>query len=110
LLTFPSEFSALDPCVGDGAAFTRLLRGTCARCYGIEIDANRVEQARSLGSQVLHVDALEVRCPTEALSLLYLNPPYDFETEQTKNQRLARIIRECEEIGRQKKPPLLQTC
>jgi hypothetical protein len=23
---------------------------------------------------------------------------------------LARIIRECEEIGRQKKPPLLQTC
>ena len=24
--------------------------------------------------------------------------------------RLARIIRECEEIGRQKKPPLLQTC
>jgi hypothetical protein len=23
---------------------------------------------------------------------------------------LARIIRECEEMGRQKKPPLLQTC
>ncbi len=23
---------------------------------------------------------------------------------------LARIIHECEEIGRQKKPPLLQTC
>lgn len=23
---------------------------------------------------------------------------------------LTRIIRECEEIGRQKKPPLLQTC
>jgi 16S rRNA A1518/A1519 N6-dimethyltransferase RsmA/KsgA/DIM1 with predicted DNA glycosylase/AP lyase activity len=67
----------LDPCVGDGAAFTRLLRGTCARCYGIEIDANRVEQARRLGSEVLQADALEVRCPTEASSLLYLNPPYD---------------------------------
>jgi len=25
-------------------------------------------------------------------------------------KQLARIIRECEEIGRQKKPPLLQTC
>ena len=26
-LTFPERFSALDPCVGDGAAFTRLLDG-----------------------------------------------------------------------------------
>jgi len=74
-LTFTYEFSALDPCVGDGVAFTRLLQGTCARCYGIEIDANRVEQARSLGIEVLQADALEVRCPTEVLSLLYLNPP-----------------------------------
>jgi hypothetical protein len=27
-LVFPPEFSALDPCVGDGAAFTHLLHGT----------------------------------------------------------------------------------
>ena len=74
-LTFAHEFSALDPCVGDGVTFTRLLQGTCARCYGIEIDANRVEQARSLGIEVLQADALEVRCPAEVLSLLYLNPP-----------------------------------
>ena len=93
-LTFPSEFSALDPCVGDGAAFTRLLQGTCARCYGIEIDANRVEQARNLGIEVLQADALEVRCPTEVLSLLYLNPPYDFETGQTNNQRLEFVFLE----------------
>ena len=93
-LTFAYEFSALDPCVGDGVAFTRLLQGTCARCYGIEIDANRVEQARSLGIEVLQADALEVRCPTEVLSLLYLNPPYDFETGQTNNQRLEFVFLE----------------
>lgn len=93
-LTFAYEFSALDPCVGDGVAFTRLLQGTSARCYGIEIDANRVEQARSLGIEVLKADALEVRCPTEVLSLLYLNPPYDFETGQTNNQRLEFVFLE----------------
>ena len=35
-----------------------------------------------------------MRCPTEALSLLYLNPPYDFETGQTNNQRLELVFLE----------------
>jgi len=89
-----SDFSALDPCVGDGVAFTLLLQGTCSRRYGIEIDANRAEQARNLGIEMLQADALEVRCPPEALSLLYLNPPYDFETGQTNNQRLELVFLE----------------
>jgi len=93
-LTFAYEFSALDPCGGDGVAFTRLLQGTCARCYGTEIDANRVEQARSLGIEVLQADTLEVRCPAEVLSLLYLNPPYDFETGQANNHRLEFVFLE----------------
>jgi len=40
-LAFASEFSALDPCVGDGVAFTHLLDGVSSHRYGIEIDANR---------------------------------------------------------------------
>jgi hypothetical protein len=52
-LTFPSEFSALDPCVGDGVAFMHLLDGTHVRRYGIEIDAHRAEQARVLGIETL---------------------------------------------------------
>jgi Uncharacterised methyltransferase family (DUF6094) len=48
-LDFPEEFSGLDPCLGDGIAFTHLLEGTKARRYGIEIDANRAEQAARLG-------------------------------------------------------------
>ncbi|MGA8622444.1 MAG: hypothetical protein WB660_28475 [Candidatus Sulfotelmatobacter sp.] len=40
-LSFPERFSALDPCVGDGVAFTHLLHGVTAHRYGIEIDANR---------------------------------------------------------------------
>jgi SAM-dependent methyltransferase len=91
-LAFPPEFSALDPCVGDGVAFAHLLEGTQARRYGIEIDAHRAEQAASLGIDTLHANTSDVRCPAEALSLLYLNPPYDFETGQTNNQRLELVF------------------
>ena len=91
-LAFPPEFSALDPCVGDGVAFAHLLEGTQARRYGIEIDSHRAEQAASLGIDTLHANTSDVRCPAETLSLLYLNPPYDFETGQTNNQRLELVF------------------
>ena len=87
-LSFAPEFSAADPCVGDGVAFARLLEGTPAHRYGIEIDSNRAEQARELGIETLHANAMDVRCPAESISLLYLNPPYDLEAGQTNNQRL----------------------
>ena len=87
-LTFPPEFSAVDACVGDGVAFTTLLRGTHSRSYGIEIDANRCQQARSLGIDTLQADTMDVRCPAESVSLLYLNPPYDLEVGPGNHRRL----------------------
>jgi hypothetical protein len=93
-LTFAPEFSALDPCVGDGVAFTSLLRGARGYRYGIEVDANRAEQARGLGIDSLHANTMDVRCPAEAVSLLYLNPPYDLEVGQTNNQRLELVFLE----------------
>jgi hypothetical protein len=93
-LAYPSEFSALDPCAGDGVAFTRLLEGTQGHRYGIEIDANRAEQARNLGIETLQASTFDVRSPAEAFSLLYLNPPYDFEIGETSNQRLEVVFLE----------------
>jgi hypothetical protein len=93
-LTFAPEFSAVDPCVGDGVAFTRLLRGTHGYRYGIELDANRAEQARVLGLETLQANTMDVRCPAESISLLYLNPPYDLELGQTNNQRLELVFLE----------------
>lgn len=93
-LSFPSGLSALDPCVGDGVAFTHLLKGSEARRYGIEIDADRAEQARNLGIETLQANTMDVRCPAEAFSLLYLNPPYDLEMGQTNNQRLELVFLE----------------
>jgi len=93
-LAFASEFSALDPCVGDGVAFTHLLDGVSTHRYGIEIDANRTEQARALGVETLQANAMDVRCPAEAVSLLYLNPPYDWEFGESNNQRLELVFLE----------------
>jgi hypothetical protein len=93
-LAFASEFSALDPCVGDGMAFTHLLDSVTAHRYGIEIDANRAEQAKGLGIKTLQANTMDVKCPPEAVSVLYLNPPYDWETGESNNQRLELVFLE----------------
>jgi SAM-dependent methyltransferase len=93
-LTFPSEFSTLDPCVGDGVAFTHLLKGAHGHRYGIEIDAYRSEEARNQGIETLQASTFDVRSSAEGFSLLYLNPPYDFETGETSNQRLELVFLE----------------
>src|SRR5579872_2574136 len=93
-LAVASESSAIDPCVGDGVAFTHLLHGATAHRYGIEIDAYRAEQARSLGIETLQANTMDVRCQAEAVSLLYLNPPYDWESGESNNQRLEFVFLE----------------
>ncbi len=93
-LGFPERFSALDPCAGDGVAFTHLLHDVPAHRYGIEIDAYRAEQARASGVETLQANAMDVRCPPEAVSLLYLNPPYDWEFGEGNNQRLELVFLE----------------
>jgi SAM-dependent methyltransferase len=80
--------------VGDGVAFAQLLRDAPAYRYGIEIDAYRAEQARGLGVETLQADAMDVRCPADSLSLLYLNPPYDWEAGVNNNQRLESVFLE----------------
>ena len=93
-LIFPERFSAVDPCVGNGVAFQILLGDAAGHCYGIEIDAGRSEQARSLGIETIHANAMDVRCQAETVSLLYLNPPYDWESGESNNQRLEYVFLE----------------
>lgn len=92
-LTFPDgDFAAIDPCVGDGAAFAALLDGTTCHRYGIELDSLRAESATTRHIDVRHADALEVHCPPESVSLLYLNPPYDFEVGSFRNRRFEELF------------------
>ena len=93
-LVFPAEISAIDPCVGDGVAFAHLLQNVTCNRYGIEVDANRAEQARALEIETLQANTMDVRCQTETVSLLYLNPPYDWEAGESNNQRLEFVFLE----------------
>lgn len=89
-LDCPYPFSALDPCAGDGAAFMHLLQGKTASVYGIELDSGRAQEARVRGLQLVHGSTFDVRCAAESFSLLYLNPPYDYEAGESGNQRLEK--------------------
>ncbi len=43
---------------------------------------------------MIQASALTVRCPAESVSMLYLNPPYDFEIGQQGNKRLETVFLE----------------
>ncbi len=45
---------ALDPCLGDGAAFAEITSDKGVLRYVVELDAGRTEQARDKGSDLVH--------------------------------------------------------
>jgi len=92
-LQFPEQVcSALDPCIGEGVSFAELTRDAKTRRYGIELEAQRAALARSSADEVIHGDCFDVQCPVESFSLVYLNPPYDFEIGEEKSQRMERLF------------------
>ena len=94
-LTFPDKHCcALDPCVGDGAAFAEILSDTGVLPFGIELDSGRAQQARAKSIEVIHGNCFDVQCPVESFSMIYLNPPYDFEMGEDKSQRMEKLFLE----------------
>ena len=93
-LRFPAHCSALDPCIGEGGAFSEVTSEAKVTRYGIELDAQRAALARSSADGVIHGNCFDVQCPVESFSLIYLNPPYDFEIGEDKSQRIERLFLE----------------
>ena len=92
-LSYPaSPVTAIDPCIGGGAAFLAITGEACARRYGIELDAYRAEQAAAVVDQVIHGDCLEVHCRVESFGLAFLNPPYDWIMGQGRSERMERVF------------------
>jgi hypothetical protein len=58
------------------------------------LEANRAEQARNRGIEAIHGNCFDVQCPVESFSLIYLNPPYDFEIGEERSQRMERLFLE----------------
>ena len=92
-LRYPaSPFSAIDPCIGDGAAFLTITGESGARRYGIELDAYRAEQATAVVDEIIHGDCLDVHCPVESCGLAFLNPPYDWTAGEARSERTERVF------------------
>lgn len=102
-LQFPEEgATVLDPCAGSGAALCTVSDGATVRRYGVELDASRADEARATLDEVIQGNAFETHAPVESFSLVYLNPPYDFEIGEGKNQRMERLF--LEHVGRWARP------
>ena len=92
-LSFPVGLcQSLDPCSGTGAALTTLTADSGAQTHGIELDAYRATEAREFLDEVIQGSAFDTHAPVESFSLLYLNPPYDFEIGEGKNKRMERLF------------------
>ncbi len=71
----------LDPCCGTGAALRQLTTATGGETYGIELAADRYDEAHNVLDHALLASAFSVRVGPGAFSGLLLNPPYDHDEE-----------------------------
>ena len=90
----------LDPCCGDGNALAEIAdklkaKGAGVTTYGIEVDKARAERAKNRLNRLLYGSIFDVMVrPAESFSMIYLNPPYDYEDgERTETKFLKHAHR-----------------
>ena len=97
----------LDPCCGAGDALERLVEGLSRpnalsmETYGIELHRDRAEEAEKRLDHVLAADLFATSIANGAFGLLYLNPPYDYDSEdkRTEHAFLTHTTRYLAESG-----------
>jgi hypothetical protein len=83
-LPSPGPFRFLDTCCGEGEALNLLAAGfgPIVETYGIELDETRLKKSSEKLHHMVWGDALtELRVTLKAFSLLWLNPPYDYDSD-----------------------------
>lgn len=84
-LAEPGIYRIIDTCCGEGESLAQLTNGlgnqeSIVETYGVELDEGRYQVATQKLDRVLWGDALnEISILTKAFSLLWLNPPYDWD-------------------------------
>ncbi|MFP4345919.1 MAG: DUF6573 family protein [Anaerolineales bacterium] len=73
----------LDPCAGEGAAARQLVDtlGGNVESWGVELSPQRAARAAEVLDKVYNTAWQSTRASKESVSLLYLNPPYDFDLD-----------------------------
>lgn len=75
------EVTILDPCAGEGDALAMAQRhlesmGGIVTSYGVEIEESRAKEAKKKIDHLLHCGYEEMVSSKEAISFMYLNPPF----------------------------------
>ncbi|MFA0154538.1 DUF6094 domain-containing protein [Vibrio sp. 10N.261.46.A3] len=100
LICTPGTHRFLDPCCGEGLAMAQLLREIEGEAeshidtFGVELNAERAQLARSTLHRVLHSNAFDTVIGAGSQSFLFLNPPYGdtvSETEVPQKRAMARL-------------------
>jgi predicted RNA methylase len=77
----PGPRRLFDPCCGTGEPAAQIAAVAGCECYGVEINTDRAKTAKNVLSKVVAGNLFSVRARPAAFSILYLNPPYDFDAE-----------------------------
>ena len=82
----PGPRRLLDPCCGTGDPAAQIATAAGCDAYGVEINTDRAKAAKNLLSKVVAGNLFSVRACPGAFSILYLNPPYDFDAEDGRTE------------------------
>lgn len=99
LFQFPnSPFSVADLCAGSGRALSTLTEGTQAITFGIEPNEEKYLELKECVDNALFGGYEECRISRDTFRLMYLNPPYDADSEtvdsktERKEKRFLRQL------------------
>ena len=82
----PGPRRLLDPCCGTGEPAAQIAAAAGCQAYGVEINTDRAKTAKNLLSKVVAGNLFSVRARPASFSILYLNPPYDFDAEDGRTE------------------------
>ncbi len=82
----PGPKRLLDPCCGTGEPAAQIAAAAECEAYGVEIHSGRAQAAQSVFKKVIGGNLFAVRARHESFSILFLNPPYDFESEDGRTE------------------------
>ncbi len=76
----------LDPCCGTGESAGQIAAAAGCDAYGVELNTERAQASKIILTKVIAGDLFSVRARPGAFSILYLNPPYDFDAEDGRTE------------------------
>jgi predicted RNA methylase len=82
----PGPRRLLDPCCGTGEPAAHIAAAAECDAYGVEINKERAQVAQKILTKVVAGNLFSVRARPEGFSILYLNPPYDFDQEDGRTE------------------------